>query len=289
MTIVISNSEGETFSTCERMHYYKFALGLQPRRASHFIRIGVVGHKVLETYYRAGLETNSNRGEMYLAAMDELTRFADIAKDEDDMAIVSLISSRIQLYVNTYKDTFRVIDVEGKYHKKLTDEITYGMTLDLLVEETAGPYRGQHFVIDHKFCYNFQTPDELSMNSQLPKYIDTLRGYGFNVKRGMLNQIRYRGDIKEESKLFKRQYLKPSDIRLMGIMDEQLKVSKEIHKRVTMPVALYRETSRRSMSKRNCGSCQFRLPCSMELDGNEQQATSILANDYIANTYGYRG
>jgi hypothetical protein len=63
------------------MHYYKFALGLQPRRASHFIRIGVVGHKVLETYYRAGLETNSNRGEMYLAAMDELTRFADLAKD----------------------------------------------------------------------------------------------------------------------------------------------------------------------------------------------------------------
>lgn len=289
MTTTISNSEAETYNTCERMHYYKFALGLQPRRSSHFIRIGVVGHKVLETYYRCGLETNNDKRAMYLAAIDELAEFSANAKDEGELEIIDLVSSRINSYIRHYRDTWRVIAVEDKYFKRLTEDIEFGMTLDLLVEETEGPLRGQHIVIDHKFCYNFQTAEELQMNSQVPKYISVLREHGFNVKRGMLNQIRYRGDIQDTEKLFKRSTIKPSDYRLDGIMNEQLKVSQEILANVSMPVSVYRDVARRSMSKRNCGSCQFRLPCSLELDGRENDASTILAMDYVGNTYGYRG
>ena len=170
-----------------------------------------------------------------------------------------------------------------------TDDIDFGMTLDLLVEVTTGPLRGQVLVVDHKFCYNFFTNEEIEMNSQLPKYIVTLRELGFNVRKAVLNQIRYRGDIKDGNKLFRRSYVSPSPTRLSAIMEEQLKVSELVLDRVRMPVSEYRRIARRSMSKRNCGMCSFRGPCSMELDGRELEASRALSLHYTENTYGYRG
>ncbi len=289
MSIIISGSEGETFNTCERSHYYKFALGLEPKRFSHFIRIGVVGHKVLETYYRCAMETNNDRKAMYLAAVDELANFISRAQDEEEHDVIDIVSSRINQYMSFYKDTWRVLDVEGKYFMPITENINYGMTLDLLVEETSGPYRGQAIVIDHKFCYNFFSPEELSMNAQMPRYISTLKHLGFDVRRGILNQVRYRADIKDPTKFFKRAYIKPSEHRLEAIMEEQRRVSETIHERVSLPVSVYRDISKRSMSRRNCGSCHFRLPCSLELDGKDMDASRVLSLDYVENSYGYRG
>lgn len=290
MSVIISGSEGETFSTCERSHYYKFALGLQPKQENIYIRIGVAGHKALETFYRCALESNNDLSAMKVAVYEELGRMADKANDEEDFETISLISSRMGKYMDLYSgDGWRVIDVEGRYIHKLTDDIDYGMTLDLLVECTKGPLRGQCLVVDHKFCYNFFTPDEVEMNSQLPKYIVVLKQLGFNVRRGVLNQVRYRGDIKDGAKLFRRALIEPTTQRLEAIMDEQQKVSELIFQNLSKPVSTYRDEARRAMSKRNCGNCSFRKPCSMELDGRDHDASRLLAIHFKENTYGYRG
>lgn len=247
-----------------------------------------MGHKVLETFYRTGLDT-PNKREWYDAAIAEIERLTETAIDEEDLEITALVSDRFNKYVRHYRDDWRIVDVEGKYQQHLEDDITYGMTLDLLIEEQSGAYRGQYIVIDHKWCYNFQTPDELMMNSQIPKYIATLRNNGFNVTRGMLNLIRYRSDIKDTDKLFKRSPLKPTDLRVENIMREQVATARLVRDRILMPVADYRDIAKRSMNKRNCGSCHFRLPCSLELDGRDKDASTALAVDYVENTYGYRG
>lgn len=284
----ISNSEGETFDHCERAHFYQFGLGLMPKHSSRYIKIGVLGHRILEAYYRRGLETTDVQ-EWVRAGLDELVAVYTEAQDEDDIDIAELLANRYRLYTQRYSaDHWRVIDVEGQYERKLTDDITYVMRLDLLVEDTGGPYKGQHLVVDHKFCYAFFSPEELSMNSQLVKYIATLQGYGFNVSRGILNQVRSREDIKDPLKMLRREIIRPSQERMDGMMHEQLMTSEVIASRLTMPVSAQRVMAKRSISRRNCGPCGFLLPCGMALDGRDKDESRVLAGDYGHNTYGYR-
>jgi hypothetical protein len=284
----ISNSEAETYDKCERAHYYQFGLGLMPKQVPRPVRIGVLGHRILEAYYRTGLET-TQRQEWYRAGLDELTKLFQHVDNDDDWDILSLLGVRFGQYAEHYAtDRWRVIDVEGHYEKKLSDDITYAMRLDLLVEVIAGPYSGQHLVVDHKFCYAFQSPDELSMNSQLTKYIATLRDYGFNVSRGILNQVRYREDVKDPLKIFRREVIRPTDERIAGMLREQLMTSQLIKDRLTLPISAQRVIAKRSISKYNCGLCGFLTPCGMSLDGRDYDESIILASDYEQNTYGYR-
>jgi hypothetical protein len=128
----ISNSEAETYDKCERAHYYQFGLGLMPKQVPRPVRIGVLGHRILEAYYRTGLET-TQRQEWYRAGLDELTKLFQHVDNDDDWDILSLLGVRFGQYAEHYAtDRWRVIDVEGHYEKKLSDDITYAMRLDLL-------------------------------------------------------------------------------------------------------------------------------------------------------------
>src|ERR1044071_469350 len=189
--MIISNSEVETYDNGERQHYYKFGLVLRPLVDKAAIRLGVYGHYVLESYYRQGLETN-NRRVWYDAAIASIQELIDGAKSEQDHDLISLVTTRFHQYINYYADdtSWRIVDVEGTYILEIAPEISYAMTLDLLIQETVGPARGQYVVIDHKFIYRFHSIDEILMNAQIPKYIYTLRQSGFDVRYGMLNEIR---------------------------------------------------------------------------------------------------
>jgi hypothetical protein len=162
------------------------------------------------------------------------------------------------------------------------------MTLDLLVEETVGPSRGQMIVIDHKWIYRFHTADEIRMNAQIPKYLYTLQKSGFDVRYGILNEIRSRTDIRDPFKLFNRAEVRPSQVRIANVMREQLRASEIISRHLTEPVAVYNENARRNISKRSCGICHFRGPCSMSLDERYDMESRMLAIEYIGNDYGYR-
>jgi hypothetical protein len=287
--MIISNSEVETYNNCERQHYYKFGLGLRPLVDKAAIRLGVYGHYVLESYYRQGLETN-NRRVWYDAAIASIQELIDGAKSEQDHDLISLVTTRFHQYINYYADdtSWRIVDVEGTYILEIAPEISYAMTLDLLIQETVGPARGQYVVIDHKFIYRFHSIDEILMNAQIPKYIYTLRQSGFDVRYGMLNEIRSRTGIQDETKLFNRAVIRPSAVRMRGLIREQERTSDLIKRRLERPIANYRETARRNVAKITCGNCDFRLPCSMALDERFDQESRILAISYVPNTYGYR-
>lgn len=267
--MIISNSEVDAKLRCERLHYYAYALGLRAKSLSRPNNIGNLGHLVLETYYHMLMEGHSKE-DAFQAGMQKIIE----AFDHEEYDVVSLISERFLQYTKHYSDDdFRIVAVEGKYTVPLNDHIDFGMTLDLLVEYIKGPWRGQFVVMDHKFHYNFQTVDELSMHVQTYKYIWGLRKLGYPVTRSVLNQIRYREGIKDESKLFTRQQLKPTEAQLETIMEEHLYNAERIYAAKTKPVAWYASHAPRRFNSKDCSGCYFRIPCRQELLGLDVSKT----------------
>lgn len=268
--MIISNSEGDTYLGCRRQHYYRYALGLYPKTLSRANHIGLLGHYVLEHYYRA-IKDGASRDDAFHRALDALVE-AD-GHEEDD--IIALISKRFMQYHEYYaKDTFEIVGVESVHKVDMNDHITLGSTLDLLVKYVEGPWAGQFVVWDHKFKYNFLTADELSMHAQTFKYIWALRQQGYEIKHSVINQIRYRSDIKNVDKLFLRTELTPSDILVKNIMTEHLTVAEDIYDHKTKPVSWYASHApRRLNGQMACGNCYFRVPCRQELLGVDVSRT----------------
>lgn len=267
--MIISNSETDTYLACKRRHYYRFGLGLSPKTMSRALHIGLLGHSILETYYKTLMDGYSKDQAIEAGMQEVLESF-----DYEDPDVVSIISNRFLLYTRHYDDSvFRVLDVEGVYKIPLNQRITLGMTVDLLVEFTKGPYRGQLVVIDHKYKYNFPSPDELSMNVQLYKYIWGLRQLDYPVTFAIMNVLRYREDIKDVSKLFARFELRPQGDQLKNIMVEHVGVSEEIFQAKSEPVAVYGTHAHRRGNDRDCSGCSYRRPCRLSLIGKDETLT----------------
>lgn len=288
--MIISHSEVDTFLGCRRLHYYRYALGLFPKKVSRANNIGNFGHYVLEYYYKA-LKDGASSEDAYEAGMQAIMR----AFGHEDPDIVELVSSLFSKYYQKYShetELFEIVDVEGVHLVPVTDDITYGLTLDLLVRYIKGPLTGQYAVIDHKFKYNFFTADELSMHAQTFKYIWALQKKGYPIKRSILNQIRYREDVRDVTKLFRRVELVPTSVQLDNIMAEHMQTAQTVHDAKTQPVAWYAQNAPRRLNSRDCQNCYFRVPCRQELLGVDASLT--LATMYtpeesssIYRQYGY--
>lgn len=237
---------------------------------SRALHIGLLGHSILETYYRSLMEGNSKEDAIESANVAIAEAF-----DYESPDVVSIISNRFLLYLRhwTDDDSWRIVDVEGVYRVPITDEITLGMTVDLLIEYTKGPFQGQMVVIDHKFKYNFPSPDELSMNVQLYKYIWGLQKLGYPVRFAIMNCLRYREDIVEQYKLFNRYELRPKGDQLENIIREHLAVAEEIADVKRQPVSWYANHAPRRQNPRDCEKCYFRIPCRQALLGLDESRT----------------
>lgn len=272
--LLISNSEVDTKLRCDRLHYYQYALGLYPKKVSRANSIGNLGHHVLEHYYRTIMDGGS-REDAFHAGMSQIM----LAPEHEELDVVRLVSQRFMQYHEHYQnERFKVVGVEGAFSTELENGTTYPLRPDMLGFYEDGPWEGQYVIIDHKFKYDFFSPDELSMHVQTFKYIWTLRKLGYNVKRSMLNQIRYRENIKDIDKLFKREYLVPTDVQMENIMREHMDVSSEIEACKQQPVSWYAKNAPRRFNSKDCGFCYFRIPCRQELLGLDASAT--LANMY---------
>lgn len=216
----------------------------------------------------------ASRDDAFQAGMDQIIE----SYKHEELDIVRVVSNRFMLYHERYqRDDFRVVAVEGVFSVPLDNGTTYPLTVDMLVTYDSGPWAGQYMVIDHKFRYDFFSPDELSMHVQTYKYIWALRKLGYPIKRSMLNQVRYRDGIKDQEKLLKREILEPTDIQLENIMAEHMAVSTEIQANKNQPVAWYGKHAPRRFYARDCSGCYFRIPCRQELLGKDASATFATA------------
>jgi hypothetical protein len=290
--MIISNTQASLRDLCERAHYYSYIVGVEPKKLPPAIYRGVVGHSALEQYYlemKDGGSPDTRLSAAKSVLQKEIARIASETPEEfEQVGLIIKLTKLIEHYADVYRqEEFRVLEVEKDYYTPITPSIQYGVILDLLVEMTKGPYRGDLVVVDHKFVYNFKTVLDVSMDAQLPKMIKTLRDGGYVVSRAMYNQLRYR-DLKNpiSESVFKREWTKPKKIELDTIWDEQKKTALELETVHSLPKEVVQSEARRTLNLLVCRSCLFQKLCRAELVGDSIR--SMLITDYQKSSSPWR-
>lgn len=278
MPRIISNSEVTAYNECARRHWYQYNHSLQPRSYGIALTRGIIGHQVLEEYYRVLLQ-DGQPDDAAAVALEKFTLYIHqfILENPtafDKIEMLSDLMRLIKRYFAFYRtnDNFRVLAVEETYIAPVDEDISYGMKLDVLIQMLSGLYRGETVIMDHKFLYNFKSDNELSIDGQLPKYIRTVaESSGLHVTRGVFNQIRYR-ELKnlDPEAVFRRTWVKPTRAAKEQIWQEQRDASIEIANEPRPP--------RRTLSPLVCKNCYFLQICRAEL--NDEPTETMKKIDY---------
>jgi hypothetical protein len=274
----VSHSEVDSYLLCRRKHYYGYGLSLQRVRESDSLATGVAGHKILESFYRAILNeghTVEQQQEAFNKGLDAaLNTWSDLVKegyvDGDRRAkLQDILFDREYGYFNHeffVKKGWRILAVEAEFNLQYDDETEaqYPFVVDMIVQDPEGNY----VVIDHKFVYDFYTPEATDLQPQIPKYIGALRALGHEISYGGYNMLRTR-KIKEPTPQSNNYFmiLKPNTTRITTTFMEQLGVAAEIQALKELPLEDQEKRAYRTANKMICQSCSFRDLCSTELMG----------------------
>lgn len=274
----VSHSEVDSYLLCRRKHYYGYGLSLQRVTESASLATGVAGHRILETFYKHILGNGIDASEQAEAFDDAL----DAARKEYDAVVEEGYTDadrRATLHDILFNDEYgyfaheffvrkgwRVLAVESEFNLLYDDETeaSYPFVVDMIVEDTEGNY----VVIDHKFVYDFYTPEQTDLQPQIPKYIGALRALGHEVSYGAYNMLRTR-KLKTPTAETNNylMILKPNNTRIVGTFMEQLGVAAEIQALKELPLEEQDKRAYRTANKMVCQSCSFRDLCSTELVG----------------------
>lgn len=289
---IISNSEVDSFLTCERKHFLSFGFNRESKHPSESLGKGILGHELLAEYYRS-----LQGGATKLEARQEAMKFLSKVYIKGDFSPEVLTT--VQLLVSRYieNDTLatgaKILEVEKDFYLPINDQYWYGMRLDLLVQATVGRLQGQVLLIDHKFTYDFYSPDDLLLNPQMPKYVGTVRFNGYPVAEAYLNQLRTRfhsGLIpkKTDEDLFKRMPVglgTMNQARVANAIKTQMKASERILEKRSLPLDLWFDDALPVQNKMICRSCPFKTPCQM-METNIPPAQA-LGGEFQKRSYGY--
>lgn len=283
--IPISNTEVTTRNTCERRHYYEFILDLEPRLFNLSLYRGIAGHAALEAYYKEDRNLDAAFDVLNNIYIDTVMSYPG---EYEHQKAIEALKPLIEKYHYHYGgDCFEVLEVEKAHVIEMAPGVAIGSRLDLLIQFTKGPYRGDIAVMDNKFVHNFMSQPELEMNSQGPKYVSILKREGILVNKFVLNQVRHRSMKTEDpTKYFSRPVLKISPTEAEQIWEEHLATAKEIQfikDSGTGPLA------RRILNPYICKGCPVQRLCKAELAGRD--ISNMIKYEYNAkgtfNNYGY--
>ena len=296
--IIISHSEVESYLSCQMKHHYAFGdstfgdqKGLEPKVFSDSLFRGITGHTALEAFYKALLEgqsyddaVNTSQATLLMIGMR-----AEVLTHAAHLNIVTDLRVRIlPRYFNTaakerYNEGWRPAHVEETFRLEMDfseGRFIYPFKPDVIMRDPAGNL----WVWDHKFIYNFYTPDQINLLPQLPKYIGSLRALGLHIKGGYYNQLRWR-EVKDLDKHVSQDRFVPTDARVKNAFRQQYNVMVEIAKRKAAGSENWKEESTRVLSTMVCKSCSFKYLCAAELNGDDTKLMRKV--EFRGNTYGY--
>ncbi len=266
----ISGTEITAYNICGKQHDYMYNQEIGPKSYSEPIYRGVVGHEALAAYYQGlkdGYSFEECKELAYAVVINELTKVVqETPEDFTKMKLLKNLKDLLETYFAVYAvEPFKVLSVETVYTAPIIPgKLQFGMILDLLIEYTSGPQRGDIVVMDHKFVYNFKTEADLSMDAQLPKYIKAVQANGFYVTKAVFNQIRYRSiENPKNSDLFQRTPLPATKFQIDSVWEEQSEIAVEILENPKKP--------RRTQSPLVCKGCFYRPLCLAEQQGSNTE------------------
>src|SRR5690606_4770012 len=154
----ISQSEVSAFLACERKHFYQYTMGSDRRKQSDALARGKLGHSALDIVWRDFMsdvpeeKTKTKVSEFLLNAAD-LTLAAEVSRCIDwYFKVKPLAGWEISAY-------------EKEFVFQSTDDLSFPFIPDLLIRNPAG----RIYLADTKFNYEFFSPVETGLSSQLPK------------------------------------------------------------------------------------------------------------------------
>ena len=165
---------------------------------------------------------------------------------------------------------WRVLAVEQEVNLLYNEQTDsrYPFVVDMIMEDKDGKI----VVIDHKFVYDFYTPEQTDLQPQIPKYIGALRAMNYPVAYGAYNMLRTR-KLKTPAADSMQYFmiLKPNKDRVLNTFMEQLGVAAEIQALKELPIEDQSRRAYRTANKMVCQSCSFRDICSTELMGGNTE------------------
>lgn len=278
----VSHSEVDSYLLCRRKHYYGYGLSLERVSTSQSLATGTAGHRILEAFY-AHLLSLSDTAEGQLEAFDLGVERARDVYNEIVAEGYEETSNRAGLYdmlfneewgyfANEFmvRNKWRIMAVEQEFNLIYdTDtQSSYPFVVDLIVQDPEGRY----VVIDHKFVYDFYTPEQTDLQPQIPKYIGALRAMNYEVVYGAYNMLRTRKlktPTPDATNYF--MILKPNTDRVLNTFMEQLGVAAEIQALKELTIEEQNKRAYRTANKMVCQSCSFRDICSTELIGGNTE------------------
>lgn len=257
----VSNSEVSTFLHCKRKYWYEYMMDLEPKVHSEPITKGVMIHAILEQYYLAKMDGESE-DECRTQAFAPL---ADAAREQDaDLLDLAKTRVLVQQYFDHYEEIdqrYEVIAVETKLIVPLIDDVlALAGTIDAIFQDKED---GTIIPVDHKSSYNFWTDAQLAIGGQFTKYVFGLRSRGYDIDRFMVNQIRTR-EMKAGNEFFRRAWVRPSENKIRAVMAQHLMVGAEIIE--------FRQKAEKAdaipiFDKYRCSNCPFLEICDSDSEG----------------------
>lgn len=297
MTYLVSNSEASNFLACQQKHFYAHILNIEPKNMSLSLSRGNIGHECLALGYEHvrlyGHETWEAARELVTGNVDryiilQMQGPSHPAKQANIDMLMNLKVLLDRYWTYAENDPWDILAVEQQYTMDLFDQYGYTMRLDLLVQINAGPRKGEIWIVDHKFIYDFYNERVLTSNAQIPKYLATVRAEtGLVIKGGILNELRHRmkkGPMTDEE-LFRREPLMPNATKIRNIMREQIKASEQVIERHNLPVDEAEAMAIRALGTMECKNCSFFDLCMTQLEGNSGKL--MIETEFQPNSYGY--
>ena len=277
-----SSSEVDTYLDCQRKHYWGYAMGLEVKSSYEgALSHGNLGHRAWESYYNALLE-GCSWDEAYDAGAVRIAH--EYGKGKYESKSVGIVSTRYAQYTEAYRvEDIKILGVEQTFKVPIDSENELAFTVDLLVEFTKGPFKGEVAPLDFKWTYNFWTDREKTIHPQFPKYVWGLRQLGYPVSRAIIDMIRYREDATIP---FRRDSVPITHLRADKVMEEHLRAQRQVSTLTRMPVREYDQIATSRFNRKNCDYCEFFQLCDMRLSGKD--LTQTLATFYKEREYGYR-
>jgi hypothetical protein len=282
--MIISHSEVDAFSQCQRKWHYAYGENLRRQTQSVALTRGIQGHKFLETFFKTLQQTGN-----YKTAMHAYVSHATADSPDMDNSTPAQLKAYWDL-VNRIKDvlfkqeelfsSWTIVEIEKKFKLPLFDDVDYGFTVDMIVY-----YEGAFWLLDWKFIYNFYQPQVVAIAPQMPRYVHALRKLDYNIKDAIYGMIRYRADALD---IWKLQKLDLSLIQISNVWEDfQAKAFKLATYRKYLATGGKPEVKggERSANTMSCEHCPFLNLCVAELKGSDGRV--MRRAEYTINDYGY--
>lgn len=274
MNELISHSEVEAFSQCEKKHEYAHIQKIQPNKSSTALDRGNAGHLIFEVFLKgikAGLNVESAK-QQALMNPKLMEKYPMVAVGEA-MGWCSYWIDNVWPRLG-----WKIVEVETEYQIPVGEGLIYPLKVDAIIEK-----RGELEIVDHKFTYDAYSDIVCRLNPQMPRYAGALRKLGINIRRGTYNFIRTR-PLKNPEDRYKQVPVNFNDNRIKQSIMEMIQEMKTIKELEETPIER-RRLSIRTANKMNCDHCGFNELCARELEG--QDTTILRKLEFIPNTYGY--